>query len=677
MSRQDDAPGSATSIRDGIGEILTVGGGYRLLNRVGRGAFGEVWRAAAPGGVDVAVKLISRTVKPDEARREMEALEIIKQLRHQHLLGMQAFYALPDRLIIILELADESLRGRLRACEQSGHGLPPDELLHYTREAAEGLDYLHAQKVQHRDVKPDNLLLLANHVKVADFGLARVLETVLLQTASVSGTPAYMAPEIWSGKVSPHTDQYSLALCYAELRLGWFPLAYKNLAHLMYAHLHGQAQLDSLPEAEQAVLRRALAKEPAERYPSCTAFAAALDEACRLAPPGEGVLTITAGPMRIPTLPPAFAQAPTQALGSHPVEAPTGLPGQGDEDSWTVTSLGEFDPKSPTPPGLGNEGIQKRPLSRILHGLTVGYQRFAGVIGWIEPPDQIRHGLTVGGAISSAVVLVVLLWLLFGGRRNLQMVRILEGTLTMGTDEVRSEAPKHSVTIGRAFWIAAHKTTQEQFRKVLGRNPSYFSSNGLGREKVAWKRTDRFPVESVTFYDAIEYCNELSELEGLQPCYWLDAIERRSDMSIRQASVEPCEGTGYRLPSEAVWEYCARAGTTTWNWFGDKATDLGEYEWFRENSAGRTHPVGEKKPNPWGLYDVGGLAKEWCEDVWHDDYKGAPAEGRAWRTGGDSTQRVVRGGSWKDGYRSPHWREARAADSRQSDLGFRVVRVTH
>jgi formylglycine-generating enzyme required for sulfatase activity len=171
--------------------------------------------------------------------------------------------------------------------------------------------------------------------------------------------------------------------------------------------------------------------------------------------------------------------------------------------------------------------------------------------------------------------------------------------------------------------------------------------------------TERFPVEGVTYFDAIEFCINLSEREGLRPCYRLSDIKRVNESTIRGgwakegtirgANVEiVADGPGYRLPTEAEWEYCARAGSVTEYFFGDNRRELGEYGWYWSNSGDRTHPVGEKKANPWGFYDMAGLVKEWCEDIWHDNYKGAPTDGSALRVGGDQGRRVVRGGSWTD-----------------------------
>jgi hypothetical protein len=272
----------APEFRPAGDQLLQVGGGYRLLERLNRGSFGEVWRAEAPGGVEVALKLIFGTVEEKQARRELAALDLIKRLRHPYLLAIHAYFQQAERLVVVTELADGSLRDhdqeRRRACEP---GLPLGDLLRYLGEGAEALDFLHARQVLHRDIKPENILLLAGHAKVADFGLSRLFEQTR-RTGAVSqcGTPAYTAPEVfWRGQVGPGSDQYSLAATYAELRLNRPLFPTKNWLQLMQDHLQRQPDLMPLLPPEQQVIRKALAKEPAERYPNCRDFARALERA--------------------------------------------------------------------------------------------------------------------------------------------------------------------------------------------------------------------------------------------------------------------------------------------------------------------------------------------------------------------------------------------------------------
>jgi Protein kinase domain len=261
-------------------EIFEIGSGYRLLVKLNRGSFGDVWRAEAPGGIEVAVKIIFGSVAQDQAQRELHALESIKRFRHPFVLPIHAYWQMEDRLIIAMELADGSLRDLAEQNRKAGKGcLPGQELLGYLREAAEALDYLHNQRVVHRDIKPENILVLQGHAKVADFDLARVIEqTRRLISASDCGTPAYAAPEVfWRGKVGAHSDQYSLAATYAELRLGRPLFSSRSWYSLMNDHLQRAPELTPLLESEQRVLLRALAKDPEERYPTCREFIRALE----------------------------------------------------------------------------------------------------------------------------------------------------------------------------------------------------------------------------------------------------------------------------------------------------------------------------------------------------------------------------------------------------------------
>jgi len=162
--------------------------GYELIERIGSGGYAEVWRARAPGGIEKAIKLVYGCYDEQLASQEMKAMERIKDVRHPFLLSLERFEVIDGRLVILTELADLSLQQRAEQCRTEGlPGIPRDELLRYMSDSAEALDYL-AQRhsLQHLDIKPANLLISGDHVKVADFGLVKELAS-RTQNSMVAG----------------------------------------------------------------------------------------------------------------------------------------------------------------------------------------------------------------------------------------------------------------------------------------------------------------------------------------------------------------------------------------------------------------------------------------------------------------------------------------------------------
>ncbi|HUU91132.1 MAG TPA: SUMF1/EgtB/PvdO family nonheme iron enzyme [Phycisphaerae bacterium] len=204
---------------------------------------------------------------------------------------------------------------------------------------------------------------------------------------------------------------------------------------------------------------------------------------------------------------------------------------------------------------------------------------------------------------------------------GIRMVRVPAGAFRMGDDAGEDdEKPAHTVRIS-AFHMDVTEVTQESYQALMGRNPAKFKNPG-------------HPVERLSWPAAVKYCNMRSVREGLTPCY--DPGTFACDLS----------ADGYRLPTEAEWEYACRAGSTAAYAFGDDVRRLAAHAWFRENAGKTTHPVGSKKPNAWGLSDMHGNVAEWCNDLYGESFyataggedPGGPASGE---------ERVLRGGSWR------------------------------
>jgi len=240
------------------------------------------------------------------------------------------------------------------------------------------------------------------------------------------------------------------------------------------------------------------------------------------------------------------------------------------------------------------------------------------------------------------------------------MIYLPGGKFTMGSSQGNpDEAPPHPVEL-TPFAMDKYEVTQEMFAKVQLPNPSH------------WQDSPKKPVERVRWRDAKQYCNERSLLEGLKPCY----NEKTADWDCDD------QANGYRLPTEAEWEFACRAGTDGAYEFG-AADKLRQYAWFSDDAEEKTHPVGQKRPNRWGLCDLSGNVSEWCEDVYSPTYyqESAPTDPHGPPTPGKDVKRVIRGGSWKssaDMCRASFRQGERTGDTDACFLtdycGFRCVR---
>ena len=223
---------------------------------------------------------------------------------------------------------------------------------------------------------------------------------------------------------------------------------------------------------------------------------------------------------------------------------------------------------------------------------------------------------------------------------GIEFVLIPAGSYTMGSKSGigdSDEGPSHVVKISQPFYLQQTEVTQGQWKKVMGDNPSSFENCG-----------DDCPVETVSWEDAHKFINKLNEMENAE---------------------------AYRLPTESEWEYAIRAGSATLFSFGDD-DKLADNAWFDSNSDSKTHRVGTKKPNAWGLYDMHGNVWEWVEDDGHSNYEGAPSDGSAWIDEPRGTERVMRGGGWGSSARDCRsaYRNSDVPEGRADGVGFRLAR---
>jgi eukaryotic-like serine/threonine-protein kinase len=585
-------------------------GNYQLIRKLGAGGFGEVWLAMDSDSStprEVAVKT------PFESEVDLDALlqEATVWARatgHPNVLKFLDARVFDGQVVLVSEYApDGSLANWLR---RHGERAPSVEAaVEMALGILAGLEHLHALSIIHRDVKPDNVLLMGATPRLADFGISRVLKSTSKSAVS-AGTPAYMAPEAFNRRRNQQTDIWSVGVILYQMLSGRLPFEGDDMAELYGAILNEDPEpLPALvPEWLRQAVAIALAKEPERRYPTAAEMGAAL------AAPAPGIEEKPAQPLRrtAPVDKPAPKREPTLVEPQQPGRNPT---------------IAE----APRPISVAPAPRSHR-FSKWLMGLSAGVLVIALTIylatNSAAPPD-----FTVGSVASAGISFIEAV-----NGVKLEMVGVPGGEFMMGSpesEEGRSyeEGPQHRVIV-QAFSIGKFEITQSQWKAVMdGNNPSNF----LGDDR---------PVEGISWADAKEFCKKLTQMTGKR----------------------------YGLPSEAEWEYACRARTT-----GAYAGDLDKMAWYDVNSGAKTQPVGLKRANDFGLYDMHGNVREWCEDVYRSSYDGErgnqPTDGSAWLSGRDLTYRIMRGGSWKDqssGVRSAT-RDAASPGGRIIYVGLRVV----
>ncbi|MBX9679715.1 MAG: protein kinase [Gemmataceae bacterium] len=389
--------------------------GYRLIERLGGGGFGEVWKAEAPGGLFKAIKFVFGDLQAADsadgarAEQELKALSRVKTVHHPYILSLERYDIIDGQLIIVMELADRTLWDRFKESRQQGlQGIPREELLNYVEETSEALDLMNSQfQLQHLDIKPQNLFLVFNHIKVADFGLVKDLGNMAAATITGGVTPVYAAPETFDGWLSRFSDQYSLAIVYQELLTGQRPFQGSTMRQLVMQHLQGEPNLSLLPPEERPVIARALSKNPDERFPTCVDMVQALRNAGKSGPPAAPPHVAPAVQVDTPTSKdygdprPKTAAGDSIALtwnargGEKPIGAGLGLPAR---------PLGEARPQFPAP-SMGNlptphdsqpMAAMAQPTDKLLSQLVDKAQSFVAAIPEEDLAGVVQPALVVG-----------------------------------------------------------------------------------------------------------------------------------------------------------------------------------------------------------------------------------------------------------------------------------------
>ncbi len=654
---------------------------YRLIRKLGAGTYGEVYEGVHVHDEElrVAVKIVGPTLA-----REAQFVDALKsecrqldRMNHPNIVRFRELVVNDGGVAMVLEL----LRGQDLHDRLAGGPVPADAAAQVVEAMLEGLGHAHAAGVLHRDIKPGNVYWCDDgRIVVLDFGIARAADgTQATKTGHMVGTFDYMAPERMSGSGgTASSDVYAVGLIAWELVAGRPACPDGEVARkLMWHVMEGvgdaakvSAALPGCPAWFAEVIATLTARDPSARPADGAAALTLLREkraggvepqpsapAPRRAPPSTVMGPVSAPPVRM--LP---SSAPP--VSTPPVSTPRSAP-PGTVIGPAAVAQRSEPPSAPSAPTTANTGAATGAASKLPLLIMVGLV-VAGTAWWLgrsggsaEPVPQAIATVPRNANPTPAGPTITT----FG----YTLAPVPAGGYTIGsldTEPGRSnDETQHAVTLTHAFWMGTTEVTQGQYKALLGTNPVVSQSDCVTADNTAGPADDE-PVYCVSWVDAAQLANAASVKDGLESCYVV------SGETVTWPKRLEC--TGYRLPTESEWEVAARGGGSGIYAGGN---DLGSVGWFNDNSGGRTHPVGKKSPNGYGLYDMSGNVWEWTWDIYNETYPTGSVPDPTGATEGPS--RVYRGGSWRGtaGSARAAFRLRLLPGSRLNYLGFRLSRT--
>ena len=650
---------------------------YKIIKKLGEGAFGRTYLAEDQHLMDEK-RVVKKLVTAMQGASLQKAKELFKreakrlyELSHPQIPKLHAYFQHQNDFYLVQEF----IEGQTLFDEVWQQGrFSENKIKQLLRELLPVLDYIHKQKILHRDIKPENIMRQVStnssgqgktaELVLIDFGASKQVSTTMKSIAGTQiYTMGYAAIEQMQGRAKPASDIYSLGVNAVRLLTQCFPDdedEYGNTIDKLLDENHSNWRWKEYAQERgiiinkelAAILDKMLAQNITERYQSAQQVLNDLNNLDK--PP------VKVSPMVIQATPKPPQKRPKTTLSSNP-----------------LSSQRKTEPLENYLQTISFETVKVNARGQIINRETRQAQCFTEIL-----PGGVK----------------------------LEMMKIPGGTFMMGTDEAeierlcskfdtdlfKNESPQHLVTL-QPFFMSKYAITQEQW-KAIASETNLKVNDYLDPDPSRFKR-NKNPVERVSWYDCVEFCQRLSKLTG-------------------QDNNLPRE---YQLPSEAQWEYACRSPLTPQNtqkssnsWFpplkggrkGDHergkyppfyfgetiTTELvnynGDYIYARENKGikrGKTTPVGSFPPNAFGLCDMHGNVWEWCLDDWHSNYQGAPNDGSAWmefktsylaKNKQHKSYSVLRGGSWSiypNNCRSAIRDLSIPREDRIGNPGFRVV----